>query len=81
VDHRFSPGSLQVTVDGATTAVSPAPIRLLTLETFLIGATSYLPTSMFRGEIAELVVVPSSISDADVANFRSYAQQTWGGLP
>jgi hypothetical protein len=26
-------------------------------------------------------VIPSYLSDTAVAQFRSYAQQTWGGLP
>jgi hypothetical protein len=36
---------------------------------------------MFRGDLSELAVVPGNVSDAAVTAFRSYAQQTWGGLP
>jgi len=35
----------------------------------------------FHGEISELAVIPSSIDDQQLNNFRSYAQATWGGFP
>jgi len=66
------------------TSTSPAQSSLTTISTdntFLVGATSYLPTGLFRGDISELVIVPSSISDADLASFREYARRTWAGLP
>ena len=78
---RYSAGDLRIMVDGTPTFSSQTPIRPLTLETFLIGANSYWPTDMFRGQIAELVVVPSSLSDLDIGKFRTYAQQKWQGLP
>jgi hypothetical protein len=46
-----------------------------------VGLRDIYGNEFFRGDLAELAVVPGSVSDAAVAAFRSYAKQTWRGLP
>jgi cysteine-rich repeat protein len=82
VAWRYSPEVMKLTVDGSTvTSSSLASINPLYLDTFLIGVNNPLGFNLFHGDISELAVLPSSISDEAVAEFRSYAQATWGGLP
>jgi hypothetical protein len=81
---RYAPDSqtLKVTVDGTTTSSSSmAPIGALPQMPFIIGASSPLPSDLFIGNLSELVVVGSSILDADVENFTEYARNKWDGLP
>ena len=82
VAWRFSPEVLKVTVDG-TTSSSPtlASLDTVLLDTFLIGARTDLPTWLFQGDISELVVIPSTLSDSEVEQFRTNAKNYWGGLP
>jgi RHS repeat-associated protein len=79
---RFTPEVARFTVDGVTKEVTNATsLGPITPTSFLVGtATNFAPT-LFKGHIAELAVIPRSLTDAEVASFRSYAQQEWGGLP
>jgi hypothetical protein len=82
VAWRYSPEVLKVTIDDETfTSSTQSSLGTISPTVFLVGARSDLPTQLFSGDISELVVIPSEISDADVANFREYAQAAWGGLP
>jgi hypothetical protein len=79
---RFSPETAKLTVDGTTTTVGPLPsLGSISISTFLVGVRDIYGSEFFRGDLAELAIVPGSVSDAAIANFRSYAQQKWHGLP
>jgi hypothetical protein len=78
---RFAPGVMKVTVDGSTTSQPVGSIGTITPDAFILGAQNYLPTGLFSGDISELALIPSSISDDQVANLRLYAQSQWHGLP
>lgn len=81
VAWRYSPSARTVTltVDGAHSTSSLQPtLGNLTQMPLIVGATSLLPTGMFRGDISELVIVGDAISDEEVQNFTEYAQNTWG---
>ena len=79
VAWRFSPNVFKLTVDGTTQHAGVGSIGEVALNTLVMGAMTTLPTGLYNGTIAELVIVPASIADVDVAAFRSYAQATWGG--
>jgi hypothetical protein len=82
VAWRFSPEVMKVTVDGTTyTSSSQSSLDNISLTHLIIGARSDLPTWLFQGDISEIAVIPGSISDAEVSNFREYAEMVWGGLP
>jgi hypothetical protein len=72
---------LKLTVDGFTTE-SPylSPIADVAAMPFIMGAKSLLPTGLFTGDISELMIIPASLSDLEVADFTVKAQNTWGGL-
>jgi hypothetical protein len=76
---RYSPDVLEVDVDATNFASFPfnsaAPI---TLDMLIVGASTDLPTQLFKGDLSELVVVPSRITDAQVDQFRTYAHENWG---
>jgi hypothetical protein len=84
VAWRFIPGTtdvMKITVDQTTyTNDSLTSLGQLSVDKLLVGSRSDY-TWLFNGDISELVVVPSTVSDSDVANFRNYAQCEWGGLP
>jgi len=76
---RYSPGVGKLTLDGSTvTQGSSVTLAPLSFDSFLIGAGSYLPTEIFTGDVAEVAVVPRSISDAEVYAFDQYAHDEWG---
>jgi hypothetical protein len=77
---RYTPESVTVTVDGQSVPSSGlAPIGPIGPETFLVGMANFLPTGLFIGDIAELAVVPRSITDDEVVAFDGYAASEWGG--
>lgn len=78
---RYEPDSLTVTVDGQSmTPVAFPPADPISASVFLVGMQSYLPTGLFNGDLGELAVVPSRITDAQVGAFQNYVMQEWGGL-
>jgi hypothetical protein len=82
VAWRFSPHTMKITVDGTTyESAEQEPLGAISVDMFLMGARTNLPTWLYQGDISELVVVGSSLSDTDVANFRAYAKLNWEGLP
>jgi RHS repeat-associated protein len=84
VAWRFSPSthSVSLTVDGAHAVSTPQPpIGNITPMPLIVGALSPLPTGFFQGDISELVIVGTAISDEQVQNFTEYARNTWSGLP
>jgi hypothetical protein len=84
VAWRYSPDSqtIKLTVDGATSVSSVmAPLEPLPPLSLLIGAGTSLPTRLFHGDLSELAIVASALSDADVENFTDYARLQWSGLP
>ena len=79
---RYAAGVARMTLDGATVSVTnTGPLGSIGGSEFLVGAVNDVAWTFFRGDIAELAVVPSSISDAQLESFESYAQAEWGGLP
>jgi RHS repeat-associated protein len=84
VAWRYSPSNqtLQVSIDGTTTSSSSMPpIPALSSLPFIIGAKSTLPTGMFQGDIAELIVVGSTLTDVQLQQYTDYARSTWGDIP
>ncbi len=78
---RYTPAteSLTVSVDGNASTISGlTSLGPIAPDAFLVGATSYLPTGMFSGELAELALVPASLSDDQVTAFAGYARRQWG---
>jgi hypothetical protein len=47
----------------------------------VVGARNMNPNGLFSGDISELVVVPTAISDDQMRKFRTYATTNWVGLP
>jgi RHS repeat-associated protein len=81
VAWRYSPSnhSMKVTLDGTTTSSSSMPaIGPLTSMPFIVGAKSLLPTGLFQGDISELVITNTTLTDAEVQNFTEYARINWG---
>src|SRR4029079_7781072 len=80
---RYSPETIKVTVDGDT-KTTPGPRAsigtITSARDFIIGAGSDLATDLFKGDFAEVAVIPGTISDVDVVKFDNYAQSEWGGL-
>jgi len=77
---RYTPNTMTVTVDGHSVPSSGlGNIGAINPDTFLVGMSSYLPTGLFNGDVAEVSVVPRSISDAEVAAFDNYVAIEWGG--
>jgi hypothetical protein len=74
----FSGTALSI-YDGGTTHLSASPNdhNALTLVRFRLGAGDNVP---LKGRVAELVVTPYALSTSMVDQYRTYAQQTWGGL-
>jgi hypothetical protein len=73
---------MKITLDVVTTSSPSMPaIGSLPTMPFIIGAKSLLPTGMFQGDISELVVTQSALTDADVQNFTEYARIQWSHLP
>lgn len=85
VAWRITPGSMtdsyDVFVDGVKTSQTHAALGNVNVDTFVVGVTSPLPTDFFNGDLSELVVVNRSLTDTEVAAYRTYAKQTWSGLP
>jgi len=75
--------TIKLTVDGTTSESRAFPSVLdLPSMPLYIGARSGLPTGIFTGDLSELVIVGSSISEENVQSFMEYARQEWqGGLP
>jgi len=81
VAWRFAPNTFTLSGDGSSqTSSAQSPFAGLSFDTFTMGAKTTLPTGLFTGKVAEVVVVPSAVADADIARFGDYAQATWGGL-
>jgi len=79
---RYVAGTAKFTVDGATVAVSNATVLgPIGATEFLVGAANDVSWTLYQGDIAELAVIPNSITDAQLVNFENYAQAEWGGLP
>ena len=77
-----APGTMKITVDGTLySETQTTTLANLPLDMLIVGARTNLPTWLFQGDISELVLFDSAISDNDVTNFRCYARQKWGGLP
>jgi RHS repeat-associated protein len=79
---RYSPGRMQLTVDGVTAPprTGLSTIGALNPEVFIVGADSGFANTFLNANVAEVSVIPRSITDAELANFDSYAQTEWGGL-
>jgi hypothetical protein len=75
---RFSPETLKITVDGTTTTMARPSIGVISPDAFLVGAGSYLATNLFKGDIAELAIFPTALTDAEVASLRAYEDAEWG---
>jgi hypothetical protein len=78
-------GVFKFTVDGSTqTSSNLGTVTGMSGGTgnnqFLIGWQDAWGTTKYQGDISELIVVPTNISDTDAASFRTYAQSEWGGL-
>jgi RHS repeat-associated protein len=81
VAWRYSSGLMRLTIDGTTVPSSSlTPITALEPELFLIGADSGVANSLLNANVAELSVIGRAITDAELSNFDSYAQNEWGGL-
>lgn len=78
---RYGHGVTKFTIDGATTQSADATVVApMDATEFLIGAQNDVASTLFHGDIAELALVPGSLTDAQVDAFDSYAQQEWGGF-
>jgi hypothetical protein len=81
---RFaSNSSLTVTVDDHVYPTSSQNFEVgwMYFTTLVLGARNANPNGMFTGDVSEVVVVPSALSDASVEQFRQYARGRWAGLP
>jgi RHS repeat-associated protein len=79
---RYASDVAKITMDGATVSLTNStPLTAIGATEFLVGAANDVSSSLFAGDISELAVVPSEISDAQLASFENYAQNEWGGLP
>jgi hypothetical protein len=79
---RYTPETIKITIDGRT-STNQAPMASLgpiAARAFIVGAANDLATNLFNGDIAELAVIPGSISNAAVVRLDNYAQAEWGGL-
>jgi RHS repeat-associated protein len=80
---RYSPEHISLSIDG--TSASPTgtlpTLNALNPELFLAGADSAFASSLLNANLAELALIPRSITDTELTNFDSYAQAEWGGLP
>jgi hypothetical protein len=77
---RFSPSTNKTTlmVDGALALSRPQPpVGDITSMPLYVGAASPLPTGLFRGDLSELVIVDSVVSDENLQYFDEYARSTW----
>jgi RHS repeat-associated protein len=80
VAWRFSPSTqtVKLTVDGATSTGARQPaLGGISQMPLIVGATSTLPTGLFKGDISELVFVDRDLSDDEVQTFTEYAQGIW----
>jgi RHS repeat-associated protein len=80
---RYSPSATKLTVDGATiqsTATDTPTLGAVSLKTFLIGASNHVANAIFHGDISELVVISTFISDTAVRDFITYAKNEWDGF-
>jgi hypothetical protein len=81
---RYAPSdqTLKIMVDGAPSSSTQLPaIPDAGPLPLIIGAKNLLATGLFQGNLSELVVTPTTVSDEDAQNFTEYAQNTWAGLP
>jgi RHS repeat-associated protein len=78
---RYSPGRMQLTIDGVNARNTNLPTAgELEPEIFLVGTDSEFANNMLKAELAELVVVPRSISDGELATYNGYVGSEWGGI-
>jgi hypothetical protein len=78
---RYTPETTKLTLDGRTHVVGDAaPPRSLTPDEQLVGAARPFAPVMFDGYLAELAVIPDTLSGAEVANLNRYAKDEWGGI-
>ena len=76
---RYAPEGSKLTLDGSTQTTSGGvSLAPLGFNSFLVGASTFLPTDLFTGDISELAVVPRSITDTEVNTFERYAHDEWG---
>jgi hypothetical protein len=88
VAYSYATGVYTFTVDGVTLPnPDPAPVDPVSSmiggsgnNQLLIGWQDAWGTAKFKGDISEIVVVPSRLSQTELDNFRTYAQLKWGGL-
>jgi RHS repeat-associated protein len=83
VAWRYSPWATKLTIDGTTiqsSGTGTSSLGVVNLKTFLVGASNHIANALFHGDISELAVIPTSITDTAVRSFTSYAQNEWGGL-
>ncbi|HEX6274698.1 MAG TPA: hypothetical protein VFZ53_16765, partial [Polyangiaceae bacterium] len=87
VAYRYDgAGVFKLTVDGATqTSSNLGTVGDMQggpdlLNQFIIGWQDLWGSTRYAGDLSELVVIPSHVSDTTVARFRAYAQAEWGGL-
>jgi len=79
---RYSPGRMQLTVDGVN---SPSTTTLPTLdvinpERFMVGADYVFANTLLNANLAELVLIPRAINDAELAHYDSYVATEWGAI-
>jgi hypothetical protein len=78
--YRYEAGTFRFTVDGVTSD----PENRATLSSwsgdhlFFLGREDPFYSYYFKGDISELVIVPSAISDDDISKFTDYAKTEWG---
>jgi hypothetical protein len=77
---RYSPETTKLTVDGRTAVRDATPPGAFTPDELLVGSARHFAPSSFDGYLAELAVIPDTLSGSEIATLSRYAADEWGGI-
>jgi len=77
---RYSPEATKLTLDGRTAVTGATPPGAFTPDELLVGSARHFAAASFDGSLAELAVIPDTLSGSEVASLSRYAADEWGGI-